>query len=398
MVRLGKKSTAGSANSMSDNKFTRWNEAKLMSESDAIVMFRPHIPSDAATRVADCLSTRWIGQGPAVDRFEAEFASRFSPSLVPVSTNSGTSALHLAYLLAGLGPKDEVICPVFTCTATNLPLLYEGCRIVFADVDPATMNMSVDHVRELITERTRAIVCVHYAGLPCDLEGLSALAKTHGLTLIQDNAHALGAEYQGRPIGELCDFSMYSFQAIKHITTGDGGLLAVRDPELALKAKRLRWFGIDRAAKQGGVWENDITEIGYKYQMTDIAANLGLAGLADFSFVLGHRQALLRRYHEGLSGVAGLSLVGGGDLSGHAAWLMTVLADDRESLMAKLREHRIECGMVHYRNDMYSVFEDSRGLFPNMDAIEPRYLCLPLHTHVALDDVERIVDVVRSGW
>ena len=231
------------------------NEVPVQAEGDGkIVLFRPHIPKRAGEEILDTLGSRWIGQGPKVDRFETEFRNKFCDSLPGVSVGSGTDALHLAYLLADIKSEDEVIVPVFTCTATNIPLLYIGAKVVFADVEKDTLNIDVEHVRTLINEKTRAIVCVHYGGLPCNMDELNAIAKEYGIPVIEDAAHAVGAEYKGTPVGAISDFTMFSFQAIKHITTGDGGFLSFKDEELLDKSKRLRWFGIDRSAKQMGVW------------------------------------------------------------------------------------------------------------------------------------------------
>ena len=377
------------------------NEVPVQAEGDGkIVLFRPHIPKRAGEEILDTLSTRWIGQGPKVDRFENEFRERFCESLPGVSVGSGTDALHLAYLLADIKPDDEVIVPVFTCTATNIPLLYIGAKVVFADVEKETLNIDVDHVRALINEKTRAIVCVHYGGLPCNMDELNEIAKEYGIPVIEDAAHAVGAKYKGTPVGAISDFTMFSFQAIKHITTGDGGFLSFKDEELLEKSKRLRWFGIDRSAKQLGVWENDIKEIGYKYQMTDIGAALGLASLEEFDQTFALRKSLLSAYIEGFKGLDGIKLIGGEGYEDreHAAWLCTVLVDNRRDLQAKLLEAGIESNQVHYRNDRYSIFGGRRSDLPNMDELENNYLVLPLHTAMNVGDVERIVSVVKSGW
>jgi dTDP-4-amino-4,6-dideoxygalactose transaminase len=193
---------------------------------------------------------------------------------------------------------------------------------------------------------------------------------------------------------------MYSFQAIKHITTGDGGMLTFKnDPDLVHKAQRIRWFGIDRSAKQMGVWENDIKEVGYKYQMTDIAAAMGLAALEEFDEVSAFRKKLFNVYEKELNNIDGISFIGGGyDDREHAAWMCTITAEDRPGLQKKLRENNIESSQVHYRNDRYSIFGGRRKDLPNMDAIEDKYLVLPLHTKMSVDDVKRIAGVLKSGW
>lgn len=371
----------------------------LMQENEGIVLFYPNVPENAVAEVSKVLSSRWIGQGPKVAQFEKEFESKFLTENLALAVGSGTDALHLAYILAGIGPGDEVIVPVFTCTATNIPLLYLGAKIRFADVDPRTLNINVDHVRKLVNEHTKAIVCVHYAGLPCDMDELAGIAKECNIPLIDDSAHALGATYKGRNIGDITDFSIFSFQAIKHITTGDGGMLTIKNRDLIEKTKRLRWFGIDRSAKQMGHWENDICEVGYKYQMNDIAAALGLAALAEFDKTLMYRKQLFAEYEKQLAGIDGIKLIGTGvEDREHAAWLCTVLADRRPDLMNKLRSFNIESSQVHYRNDRYTVLGGRRSDLPNMDMVEDKYLVLPLHLKMKRQDVEYIGKVIKSGW
>lgn len=369
-----------------------------MDVDEGIVLFHPHIPKKAQEYVADTLNSRWIGQGPKVEEFERRFKDKFSLSGPCVATGSGTDALHLSYLLAGIDPGDEVLVPLFTCTATNIPLLYIGANPRFVDVDPVTMNMDVEDVKRKISERTKAIVCVHYGGLPCDMSELREVADEYQIPIIEDAAHALGATYDHQAIGALSEFTMYSFQAIKQLTTGDGGLLTFKNDDLYPIANRLRWFGIDRAKKQMGVWENDITEIGYKYQMTDIGAAIGLAGLEEFDDTLAYRQSLYNEYLQGLSDLSDVSIVNDfSERKTHAAWLFTVLVDDRRRLEEKLRSFGIESGQTHYRNDRYSVFACEEE-FPQMDSIEDRYLVLPLHTKVTIADVQKICDVLKSGW
>jgi perosamine synthetase len=376
------------------------NEFPLMEEgSDNIVLFHPNVSDRARQYVNETLQTRWIGQGPNVEKFENIFAAKFGFGRSAIAVGSGTDALHLAYMLNGLKAGDEVIAPVFTCTATNLPLLYMGVKIRFADIEKDTLNISCESVERLINEKTKAIVCVHYGGLPCDLTGLSKLSNTYNIPVIEDAAQALGAKYDGKPIGSISNYTVFSFQAVKHITTGDGGMLMIQNDNLNIdKAKRLRWFGIDRSAKQMGVWENDIKEIGYKYQMNDIAAAMGLAGLEDFDDVLNHRQILLSKYIKNLEGSPDITVIGN-KKSGleNAAWLCTVLVSDRTNLIKKLRSHRIESAQVHYRNDKYTVFNDS-SIYPNMDQIEPKYLVLPLHPRMDTGDVDRICEVIKGGW
>jgi perosamine synthetase len=375
------------------------DELPVMNENEGIVLFYPNIPRTAIEEVTKVLQGRWIGQGPRVAQFEKEFAEKFAGNGAALAVGSGTDSLHLAYILAGLKEGDEVITPVFTCTATTIPFLYMGVKFRFADVDPQTLNISVQHVRELVNERTKAIVCVHYGGLPCDMDELHAIAREYNIPVIEDAAHALGATYKGKKIGEISQFTMYSFQAIKHITTGDGGMLVVKDKSLTVKGERIRWFGIDRSNKQKGIWENDIHEVGYKYQMTDISAAMGLAALHEFDQTLAYRQKLFEAYKKGLRNVSGIKLIGidATDRT-HAAWLCTAIVENRIEFMKYLRDHKIESGQIHYRNDRYSVLGGRRDDLPNMDAVEDKYIVLPLNTHLTEANVEFVCDVIKKGW
>lgn len=377
------------------------NEAPLMEVGkENVVLFHPHISERARQYVDDTLRTRWIGQGPKVDLFEERFSSMFCHGNSALSCGSGTDALHLAYMLAGLKQGDEVVAPLFTCTATNIPFLYMGVKIRFADVQPGTLNIDPNHVRELVNEKTKAIVCVHYGGLPCDMTELQDIADHWGIPIIEDAAHAVGASYKGKPVGSISAFTMFSFQAIKHITTGDGGMVTFKDDGKLLElGKRLRWFGIDRCMKQKGIWENDIKEVGYKYQMNDISAAMGLAALDEFDEVLQIRKSLFKRYETLLTGNSDVQFIGGGYTDReHAAWMSTIIIDDREGLTRKLRENNIESAQVHYRNDRYSIFGGRQSAFPNMDEVEEKYLVLPLHTKMGIEDVDRICDVLGKGW
>jgi len=246
--------------------------------------------------------------------------------------------------------------------------------------------MDLGHAKSLVTERTKAIVVVHYGGEPVDT-GFYSL----GVPVIEDCAHALGSV----AAGFSGQYAAYSFQAVKHIGTGDGGMLVLSGTQAA-RAKRMRWFGIDREAKQNGTWENDIRELGYKYQMNDISAAIGLCGLAHLHRQLAYRRSLRDAYRANLGQIDGIQVI---DLDPRSACrLMTVAVYRRAQLMAKLRAEGIECDLVHYRNDGYGIFRDFRGEYPNMDAIESKYLVLPMHMGMDVGDVERVCEVIGGGW
>ena len=371
----------------------------MQDKKRGVLLFYPYVSKKSAQNVKKKLSGRWLGQGPMVDKFENDFKNKFARNCSAVATGSGTDSLHLAYILAGLKKGDEVITTIFTCTATNIPMLYMGLKIKFADIDKETMNISIKSVKKLITKNTKAIVCVHYGGLPCDMDELIKISKKNNITLIEDAAHALGAKYKGKPIGGISDFSTFSFQAIKHFTTGDGGMLIVKNKKLEDKAKRIRWFGIDRKKKQQGIWKNDVHEIGYKYQMTDIAATMGCDSLKEFNNIIKHRQKIYKTYLKELSKNKKVQCIHDYDKKkSHGAWLFTISVSNKDFVQKKLRQHNIETNQVHFRNDRYSIFKKyvKGKKFPNMDYLENRYLVLPLHHKVTTKDAKFISKLVNK--
>lgn len=376
-------------------------------ESFKIPLFKPFIPPSITNSLENVFTTRWIGQGPQVDIFERIFSSNVCGNKPCIAVNAGTHALHLSYLLSGLKQGDEVIVPVFTCAATNIPLLWERAKIVFVDIEKDSMNIDVGKIEDCISDRTKAIVCVHYGGYPCELSSLQRIEKVYNIPVIQDSAQAIGALYEGKPISSWTKYTAYSFQAIKHITTGDGGMLCINQNDSCFvdKARRLRWFGIDRASKLKGKWSGNIEEIGYKYQMNDIAACMGICALQYLDSLISKRIELLQEYENRLSSISGIEYFSGSttpknEKYKHAAWLCTVLVKERECLIRKLNSMGIEAHQVHYRNDKLSIFQKKRTKesFPNMDSIEDKYLLLPLHQNLTIECVDKICNVIESGW
>ena len=383
---------------VSINSNKAMNEFPLLSLKEGIPLFYPFIAPEAFKEVENSLNSRWIGQGPKVDLFEEKFKEKLCPNNFPIAVGSGTDGLHLAYLLAGIKEGDEVISPVFTCTATNLPILYIKAKPVFADVDPLTMNINVNDIEKRITNKTKAIVAVDYGGIPADYERLSRICKKHNLKLIGDCAQSIGTLYRGKPISEYCDYSVFSFQAIKTITTSDGGMLVLKNDNQIDEAKRLRWFGIDRSEKQKGTWENDIYEIGFKYQMNDISACLGISGLNHLEKLVSHRKLLMDTYKENISN-SNVRLIYHPDEEGTfvCPWLCTLIVKEgRIELMNILRKHGVESAQVHYRNDRYKVFGQRKNDLPNMDFLEDKYLVLPIHHKISINQAEQVSRVINN--
>lgn len=339
-----------------------------------IKLFKPFVSWWAVWNAVWTLRSGQLAEGPRVKEFEQKFGQKFGLKNV-ATVNSGTSALELAYELAGVGEGDEVIVPILTCTATNLPLVRRRAVIVFADIE-RDLNMSVEDVRRKITPRTKAIVFVHFGGNNRGLKELLALAAERKIALIEDAAQAVGSDFWGK-----ADFTCLSFQAIKMLTTGDGGAIICKDDNLHKKAKRLRWFGYDREEKQR-LGDTDLVEAGYKYHMNDVSAAIGLGNLKVFDGLLAHYRKLMSAYR-------------GGGIVAHP-WFATLLSDRRDELKKYLAEHGVDSGLYHYRNDLYTVFGGRKEKFPVMDVVENQYLLLPLNWTMSVPDVRYICRLVKE--
>jgi perosamine synthetase len=363
-------------------------------------MFYPWVNERAVENVAAVLRSRWIGEGPKVRQFEKALCDRFGFRYA-VALNSGTAALRLALALAGVGPGDEVITTAMTCTATNTPILEQYAKPVFADIQYWTGNIDPFDIAHRITDRTKAIMAVHWAGYPCDLAEIHEVANRYGLPVIGDGAHALGALYHYAPIGTISTYTMFSFQAIKQLTTGDGGLLTVQDQETYDAARRRRWFGIDRDNRRMGLngyahW--DQSEVGYKMQMNDIAAAIGLGNLSEIDWILGRRHKIAACYRAELAGVPGVHLFDNQPDRKSGDWLFTMHVDNRDGFCRMMRDHDIEVSVAHIRNDLHTIFGPRRDDLPTLDRYESSYISIPLHNHLTDDDVERVILAIQGGW
>ncbi|HUS11029.1 MAG TPA: aminotransferase class I/II-fold pyridoxal phosphate-dependent enzyme, partial [Pyrinomonadaceae bacterium] len=307
------------------------------------------IESDDLEAVTEVLRGNWLTTGPAVERFEESFAS-YVGAKYAVAVSNGTAALHLAMLAIGIKPGDEVIVPALTFAASANCVRYAGGTVVFADVLEDTLNIDVDHVASLITPRTRAVVAVDYAGLPADLQPLLNICRANGLTLIEDACHALGAEYQGRPVGAIADLSIFSFHPVKHMTTGEGGMVTSENEELASRVRLLRNHGIStnhRERELAGTWQYDMVELGYNYRLPDLLCALGVSQVKKLPAWLARRRVLADRYMERLADITSIRLPVEPDDRRHAWHLFPVrilavdIAAAREQLYLDLRKDGI---------------------------------------------------------
>jgi dTDP-4-amino-4,6-dideoxygalactose transaminase len=344
-----------------------------------IDLFRPFMAPEAAEAVARTLAPDaegrvYVGEGPRVQEFEERFAHLVGAPSPPLALNSCTSALDLALHLAGVGLGSEVITTPMTCTATNGVIANRGGKIVWADVDPLTGLIDPADVARKITRRTKAIMAVDWAGRSCDYRALRKAAKVApwlDLPIIQDAAHNLLVDMENRG-----DYVCWSFQAIKHLTTGDGGAILVPDRQRD-RARLLRWYGLDRLSKADFRCSQDITEVGFKYHMNDLAAAIGLANLPHAQWIVERQRACAAYYFEALQDVPGI-------LSppidpGASWWLYTLLVDDRQSLIDHLAERGIGSSPVHARNDTHTAFREwYSGPLPGVDWFAARELAIPV--------------------
>ena len=359
---------------------------------------RPDIDEDTIAAVADVLRSGWLTSGPKMRQFEAELSAYFGrPTRV---VNSATAALELALRLAGVSPGDEVITTPLSWVATGNVILHVGARPVFVDVDPATRNLDLDLIEAAITPRTRALMPVDLAGLPVNRDRLYAIAEKHGLRVIEDAAQAMGANWQGRLIGSTGDLASISFHPNKNMTTGEGGCLVMNNEEEARVFERYRLQGITRHA-DGGM---DCDVLGYKFNLTDIAACIGLGQLKRLDHFNRQRRQLARHYFECLGTDSGLGLPPA-DFA-HSNWHMfqvrlplAQLTRSRGDIIAALHARGIGSG-VHYPAmhlfTLYRALGYNDGDFPHAEAIGRDILTLPLFPAMQRSDVQRVATALRA--
>jgi len=360
-----------------------------------IKLFKVHQPPHNRY-LEETMKSGFYAEGPRTAEFEAKMGEIVGNPMA-LAINSGTSALFLALYLAGVKPGKMVITTPITSPATNISIPRLGGQILWADVDKASGNISAKSVGRLLDkfkDKVAAVIAVDWGGMPCDFDELKKTIKNRAL-LIDDAAHALGAIYKGKPIGSHADFTCFSFQAIKHITTGDGGLLTCVKEDVYRRAKRLRWFGIDRA-KPNRSFGDDLLEAGFKFHMNDIAASIGLAQLEDLPQTLKRRREIAKYYEDNLLDYAWQKT--SYDCQS-AYWLFTVKIDNREDIMKKMSEAGVDVSPVHCRNDVYTAFRDcaaGKDDLINTAEFDQKMLCLPVGEWLSDKDSEYIVSKLKE--
>ncbi len=371
----------------------------------------PDVGEDAIDAVAEVLRSGWLTTGPKTRRFEEAFADFLGEGVEAVAVNSGTAALHLGLEALGIEPGDQVVVPVYTFTATAEVVRYLGADPVFADVDEVSLNLTAVHVERVLTDRTRAVIPVHFGGLACAMAQILELADERGLEVLEDAAHAFPSTAGGALVGNLgSGATAFSFYATKTLATGEGGMLVTRRPEIARRARIMRLHGIDRDAfdryrSERPSWYYEVVAPGFKYNMTDLAAAIGLCQLAKAEQMRAQREAIARKYDEAFRDLAV-------QLPAHApegdvhAWHLYVIRLTDEAPMSRDRfigamsergigtsVHFIPLHRHPYWRDRYGLRDE---MFPVATRAYERAVSLPIYSRMSDTDVERVIDAVRG--
>ncbi len=371
----------------------------------------PDIGDEEIAAVTEALRSGWVTTGPKTRQFEQAFTEYLGGGLESIAVNSATAGLHLALEALGVGPDDEVIAPSLTFTATVEVARYLGADAVMVDVDPVTLNIDPAKVRAAITPRTKVLMPVHYGGLACNMDELLAIAREHGLKVVEDAAHALPTTWKGTPVGQLAsDITVFSFYANKTMTTGEGGMAVTRDAELARRMRVMRLHGMsrdafDRFVSKTPAWYYEIVAPGFKYNLTDIASAMGIEQLRKLPRFLERRQKLAARYYEALAGLP-LVLPADAPAGDVHAWHLYVirLADGarlgRDAVIEALSQRGIGTSVHYVPLHRQPYWRDRYGLTPEMypvaDAAYRSMISIPLFTKMSDADQERVIAALRE--
>jgi dTDP-4-amino-4,6-dideoxygalactose transaminase len=390
-----------------------------------IQLFKVHMNPNAKIEVGKILDSGYIGQGPKVEEFENKLTEYFDTDRV-LTLNSGTSGLHLALHLLkkpnkavknfdgvaaweehwpGIQEGDEVLATALTCTASNFPILANGLKIKWVDIDPTTLNMDLDDLERKITPKTKAILVVHWGGYPNDLDRIKEIQeKSKQLfgfkpVVIEDGAHSFGTEYKGKKLGNHGNIVMYSLQAIKHITAIDGGLLVLPYEELYRRGKLARWYGIDRDGNRKDFrCEADIEEWGFKFHMNDICATVGLENLKDAEEIISKHRDNAKFYDENLKGVKNVTLLERHPNHNSAFWIYSMLVEDRDGFYKHMKKCGIVVSQVHERNDKHTCVREFKSNLPNLEKTIDKVVSIPVGWWVTEEEREYIVNCIKKGW
>ena len=387
-------------------------------EHKILPLFKVFMSKDVIQPLNDVILSGFITQGPNVEKFEDKLKEYFDNKYV-LTLNSATSGLTLALRLLLNEDKDSnwsgfnketdyVLSPALTCFATNASILANGCNIKWLDTDNTTANISIEDLRNKLDKNTKIVVLVHWGGYPVDLDAIKELQNEHYIKygykfrVIEDCAHSFGATYKGKKLGNHDNICVFSLQAIKHLTTGDGGLIILPDEKLYDRAKLLRWFGIDRDKRNYNRkdfrLENDIVEWGYKFHMNDINATIGLYNLPYIDGLLAKNRYNNKYLYNNLKDVDNITLFENKDDRESACWLFTMKVKRKNDFIEKMKSHGITTSQVHNRNDSNTCVSEYSCDLPNIDELEKELICIPVGWWLIHEDLDYIITAIRNGW
>lgn len=363
--------------------------------SNMIPLVKPYIApaEEMMPELQKILYSGYIAEGEAVYKFENEFGEFIDNPNVLV-LNSGTAALHIALTLLNVGKGDEVISTPMTAEPTNTTIALTGAKVVWGDVDSDTGLLNPKSVREIISERTKAIMLVHYAGMVCDMDEFNKISKETGIPIIEDTAHCLGGKYKGKIIGSNSRYTCFSFQAIKQMTTVDGGAIAFKDDSEMAVARKLRWFGLDKKVSR---LENDITRAGFKYGMNNVNATIGSVQLRHKEIISSYKENGIF-YDKVLKGIPGVTMIPYYNNTEPSYWLYTLKVENRADFCRMMASKGITASPLHHRSDTHSVFAESRCELPQMDEWYKSFVHIPCGWWVGNEERNTIVEAIKRGW
>jgi dTDP-4-amino-4,6-dideoxygalactose transaminase len=345
-------------------------------------------------RLERVLYSGYLAQGDVVEEFESKF-EEFIGSGYTLSLNSGTAALHIALILAGVKKGDEVISTAMTAEPTNVAIKMVGAKIRWADIDYETGNISPTSIEAVINEKTKAIIVVDYAGTAVDVERIQKISLKYNIPVIEDAAHALGTAYNGLKTGNHFPFTVFSFQAIKHLTTIDGGALQVQDKDLYEKGKLIRWFGLD---KKHSRLDNDIQFQGYKYHMNNVNATIGLVQLETIQDLIQKYITIGKYLDLHLKNISDLETVIHYPNSESSYWLYTLKVERKRDFIRMMNDNGFMASEIHKRNDYHTYLNDYPKQLPNLDRFYERLVHIPCGWWVTLKDCDKMIDIIKKGW